>query len=122
MPRKPARPCGYPGCPNLTDGYYCPEHEKQMESQYNRYGRSPEMKRRYHGAWPAIRKRFLTQHPLCEQCRREGRVTAAAEVHHILPLSQGGSHEETNLMALCKPCHSRITATEGGRWGQAGAP
>ena len=117
MPRKPARPCGYPGCPNLSDDYYCPEHAKLVESGYNRYGRSPEMKRRYHGAWPAIRKRFLTQHPLCEQCRKEGRVTAASEVHHILPLSQGGSHDESNLMALCKPCHSRITATEGGRWG-----
>ena len=27
MPRKPKRPCSYPGCPNLTDGQYCKEHE-----------------------------------------------------------------------------------------------
>ena len=53
-------------------------------------------------------------------CRREGRVTAAAEVHHIVPLSAGGTHDESNLMALCKPCHSRITAREGGRWGCPG--
>jgi 5-methylcytosine-specific restriction protein A len=46
-------------------------------------------------------------------------VTAAAEVHHILPLSQGGTHAEANLMALCKECHSRITAREGGRWAPA---
>lgn len=43
-------------------------------------------------------------------------MTAAAEVHHIVPLSAGGTHDESNLMALCKPCHSRITAREGGRW------
>ena len=58
----------------------------------------------------------MRRHPLCEMCRREGRVTAAAEVHHIVPLSAGGTHDESNLMALCKPCHSRITAREGGRW------
>ena len=37
--------------------------------------------------------------------------------HHIVPLSQGGTHDEANLMALCTSCHSEITAREGGRWG-----
>ena len=76
------------------------------------------MKKRYNGVWPAIRRRYITAHPLCEMCRCEGRTTPAAEVHHILPLADGGTHEPENLMALCKPCHSRITATEGGRWGK----
>ena len=39
----------------------------------------------------------------------EGRLTPAEEVHHILPLAVGGTHDENNLMALCKSCHSRIT-------------
>ena len=116
MPRKPKHPCGYPGCPELTDRQYCPAHQKLVTSRYNRHGRTPEMKKRYNGAWPAIRRRFIAAHPLCEMCRRGGRVTAAAEVHHIVPLSAGGTHDESNLMALCKPCHSRITAREGGRW------
>lgn len=120
MPRKPKRPCSYSGCAALTEGLYCEAHQKQVTSQYNRYGRSSEMKRRYNGAWPRIRKRFITAHPLCEVCRREGRVTAAAEVHHILPLANGGTHDESNLMALCKECHSRITAKEGGRWRSPG--
>ena len=47
---------------------------------------------------------------------REGRTTAAAEVHHIVPLADSGTHAWDNLRALCKRCHSRITATEGGRW------
>ena len=50
MPRKPRHPCGYPGCPELTEQQYCPAHEKIASSQYNRYGRTPEMKRRYNGA------------------------------------------------------------------------
>ena len=118
MPYKAMKPCGYSGCPALTDRQYCPEHQKLVSSHYNRYGRTPEMKRRYNDAWPRIRKAFVAAHPLCEVCQREGRVTAAEEVHHIVPLAQGGTHEDANLMALCKECHSRITAREGGRWGR----
>ena len=68
-------------------------------------------------SWTEIARQMNT-YPLCEMCRREGRITPAAEVHHILPLADGGTHDPENLMALCKPCHSRITATEGGRWGK----
>ena len=31
MPTKPKHPCGYPGCPNLTDRRYCPEHGVDYE-------------------------------------------------------------------------------------------
>ncbi len=117
MPRKPRHPCGHPGCPALTDGQYCLTHQRVVSSHYNRYGRTTEMKRQYNGAWSHIRKAFIAAHPLCEACQHESRVTAAAEVHHILPLSKGGTHAEENLIALCKECHSRITAREGGRWG-----
>ena len=78
------------------------------------------MKKRYNGVWPAIRRKHITAYPLCEICRREGRITAAQEVHHIIPLADGGTHDESNLMSLCKPCHSRITAKEGGRWTPGG--
>ena len=117
MPRKPKKPCRYPGCPYLTDESYCPDHKRLVAARYNRYERTPEMKQRYNGVWPAVRRRYIAEHPLCEVCRREGRITAAQEVHHIIPLAEGGTHDEDNLMALCKSCHSRITALEGGRWG-----
>ncbi|WP_455709511.1 HNH endonuclease [Mobiluncus mulieris] len=31
-------------------------------------------------------------------------------------MSRGGNHNFDNLMALCKPCHSRISALDGDRW------
>ena len=34
----------------------------------------------------------------------------ATEVHHVIPLEQGGTSEWSNLVALCKRCHSRETA------------
>ncbi len=33
MLRKPERGCAYPGCPRLTDGQYCGEHRKLVDSQ-----------------------------------------------------------------------------------------
>ena len=45
-------------------------------------------------------------------------VMVEVEVHHIIPLRDGGTNDINNLMALCKSCHSEITAREGGRWSQ----
>ena len=39
MPRKPKRPCSFPGCPKLTDGRFCEEHEKQENRRYEKYDR-----------------------------------------------------------------------------------
>jgi len=116
MPMKPKRPCSYPGCPNLTDGRYCEEHKKLENQRYEKYDRNPDVHRRYGRAWKRIRDRYVTKHPLCEQCLKEGRYNKTEEVHHILPLSRGGTHDEANLMALCKSCHSKITAQMGDRW------
>ena len=33
-----------------------------------------------------------------------------------MPLSQGGTHERTNLIALCRSCHAKIHAENGDRW------
>ena len=116
MPKKPKRPCSYPGCPNLTDGRFCEKHQKQENRRYEKYDRTPEMKKRYGRAWKKIRDRHMAEYPLCEMCKKQGRLTPAEEVHHIVPLSHGGTHEESNLMSLCKACHSEITAKSGDRW------
>ena len=112
MPKRPKRPCSYPGCPKLTDGRFCTEHEKQEAVRYEKYGRDPAIRRRYGRAWKRIRDQYIQSHPLCEQCGQEGRLTPAEEVHHILPLANGGTHDAGNLMALCKSCHSRITVAD----------
>ena len=109
MPKRPKRPCSYPGCRRLTDSRFCNEHKQVAEHQYNRYLRDPDTNKRYGRAWKKIRAYYIQVHPLCEQCEQEGRLTPAEEVHHILPLANGGTHDDDNLMALCKSCHSRIT-------------
>ncbi len=81
-----------PGCPNLTDGQYCKEHEAAARRQYNKYERSADVNKKYGRAWKRIRDRYAAAHPLCEMCLKEGRLTPVDEVHHIVPISQGGTH------------------------------
>ena len=88
-----------------------------MDMQYNKYERDPATKKRYGRSWKRIRDRYIAAHPLCEECKRDDKLTPAEEVHHILPLSKGGTHGDDNLMSLCTSCHSTITARDGGRWG-----
>lgn len=110
MPRKPKHPCSYPGCPKLTDGKYCEQHNQLMTQQERSTDAYKEHKRRYGYKWKRIRDRHIKQHPLCEKCKEKGRLTPAEEVHHILPLACGGTNDASNLMSLCKSCHSEITA------------
>ena len=42
------------------------------------------------------------------------------EIHHKKPLSEGGTHDRSNLIALCKSCHSQIHAKRGDYWGGRG--
>lgn len=116
MPRKPATPCSYPGCPKLTHHRFCEQHAKAEDERYRRFQRDPNINKRYGARWRKIRNAYITTHPLCEDCLERGDTTPAAEVHHILPLEHGGTHDEANLRALCKPCHSRQSALDGDRW------
>ena len=115
MPRKPKRPCSRQGCPNLCDGQYCEQHRIEERRKYDRYERSPDIGKKYGHAWRRIRDRYAAAHPLCEMCLGEGRLTPVQEVHHILPVSQGGTHAMDNLMSLCQSCHTKIHHEIGDR-------
>ena len=115
MPKKPKKPCAYPDCPNLTHGTYCEQHQTQARRQYDQYRRPADTAKKYGRAWHRIRARYAAAHPLCERCLQEGKLTPVEEVHHIVPISQGGTHEETNLMSLCQSCHTKIHHELGDR-------
>ena len=72
-------------------------------------------KRKYGRAWKRIRDRYVAEHPLCEMCLEQGKLTPVDEVHHVLPVSKGGTHARGNLMALCRSCHNKIHHELGDR-------
>lgn len=40
---------------------------------------------------------------VCERCKKS--FNTSLEIHHIIPLSRGGTNKRGNLMVLCKECH-----------------
>ena len=109
MPTAPLAPCSFPGCHRVSKRPFCLEHERHLARE-----RAPQQ--RFYGtaAWRRLRRRILREQPFCVDCRG-----AATEVDHIKPRR---THPElaldpSNLAPRCKPCHSRRTAREGGRWG-----
>ena len=79
MPMKPKRPCSFPGCPKLTEGRFCEEHERQENRRYEKYDRDPAVRRRYGRAWKRIRDRYAAKHPFCEECYKKGLLCSVEE-------------------------------------------
>ncbi len=68
LPRKPKRPCSYPGCPRLTEGRFCEEHQREENKRYEKYDRDPAVRRRYGRVWKRVRDSYVKEHPFCEEC------------------------------------------------------
>ena len=60
------------------------------------------------------RLRRLVAEPLCRLCAERGRITAASVPDHIVPLTRGGTDEDSNIRCLCKPCHDEVTFEQFG--------
>ncbi len=68
--------------------------------------------------WMRRRSMWLRAHPLCLACQSKGRVEAATQVDHVVPLWKGGADHESNYQSLCEPCHKDKTALEAAERGQ----
>ena len=44
----------------------------------------------------------------CWKCKRNKKCNEWFDVHHIIPISDGGKSIHTNLVAVCKQCHLEI--------------
>jgi len=87
MPRAPKQcsKCGVKmPCPNHKVGWAAKKPGTEMPSD-----------------WTAIRRRVWGRdNGLCVLCKKPG-----SSVDHVVPRSQGGSHDPSNLRVLCTPCH-----------------
>ncbi|GMA64747.1 hypothetical protein GCM10025859_51870 [Alicyclobacillus fastidiosus] len=117
MPSKPMKPCSKPGCSALTRERYCEDHKEDIR----RYDaeRKSSAQRGYDSRWRKVRLAYLKKHPLCVECERQGRITPATVVDHIVP-HKGDKKlfwDSTNWQPMCKPHHDAKTAREDmGAW------
>lgn len=110
------RPCATPGCPELVrhrHRRYCARCAA-MQSRADAARRGTAAQRGYDANWRRIRAAFLASHPCCADpfhVHGDWKVLAT-EVDHIVPLRLGGTHDASNLQALCRSCHSRKSLNE----------
>jgi len=63
--------------------------------------------------WRSVRKNYIGGCPLCEICKKKGRVVEGNVVDHIIPISQGGDEWNTNnFQTLCTSCHNSKSSKE----------
>jgi 5-methylcytosine-specific restriction protein A len=113
MPMRAPSACNFPGCGVATTDGYCPAHKTQSpRAQYDRQRDTLQPWRRWYDLviWKSIRKVILQRDPICKACDRE----PSTEADHKQPFLGVWSLfvDLGNIQGLCKPCHSRKTATE----------
>ncbi|WP_429629481.1 HNH endonuclease [Tunturiibacter psychrotolerans] len=107
------QPCRRTGCPELVDKGYCDEHT-DLAKAHDRW-RGTANSRGYDAAWKVLRVIVLKRDKyLCLICLAAGRVTAALDVDHIIPISIAPERrlDKTNCQSLCRACHRIKTAAE----------
>lgn len=69
-------------------------------------------RRGYDRRWRQARAQWLADHPLCDDCERQGRTTVATVVDHRVP--HRGDRvlfwDRANWQSLCMRCHNSKTA------------
>jgi 5-methylcytosine-specific restriction protein A len=90
--------CPYPGCSNTVTSGYCPEHKAGTRDMARQ--RFYESKK-----WADIRDRQRRKHPICADCMEKGIIKQMEEVHHAD--NNWRNCEPSNLVSLCKSCHSK---------------
>lgn len=110
MPRAP-RKCPRLGCEErITTTTYCPTHtQHHWTSNASRH-------RTTTAAHRAQRLRILKRDANTCQLQYPGRcIGYATEMDHRRNVAAGGSDDDTNMQASCRPCHARKSSVEGTR-------
>jgi len=55
--------------------------------------------------WDEIAEETKQEVGECQNCRKS-RSEVQLNVHHVVPVSRGGSHARENLCVLCSQCHA----------------
>lgn len=87
-------------------------------SNYERHGKALNIYKNVYNTsqWRKLREAYIMEHPLCERCLEENKISPATEVHHVVPISKAQSELQmkelgfnpTNLQALCEKCHDKV--------------
>jgi 5-methylcytosine-specific restriction enzyme A len=121
MPKRPLKPCAYPGCPELVENHarFCLQHTR-AEYRAHDTRRGTPTERGYSYRWRKYTEHYKKNNPLCVECKKQGKITPVYCVDHIIPISGPDDPlfwDANNHQSLCESCHNKKTAKEKG-WGR----
>lgn len=101
---------------------YINKLEKKKTSSERKETDMRELRRKAYNntAWRKLRDLYMHEHPICEECLKKGKITAAEDVHHKRsPFRKGEINysllmDFSNLESVCKECHGEIHAAQQG--------
>lgn len=97
MSPAPLKPCL--ACGRLSPRTRCRPCEHKQDKQYDRYHRALRLV-------VLERDGYECQCEGCPACGGHPCGTHALTADHIIPLARGGTSNENNLQAMCRPCNS----------------
>lgn len=119
--KRSLRPCRQPGCPNLVEYGYCPEHQIEVKKiskeqsvlclrKLDKKKEQKEIDFYLSPPWRRTSRLYRLKHPLCERCESRGYYRKSELVHHKKELRDiwrdGGNPLKLEyLEGLCKLCH-----------------
>jgi len=113
MPLRPLQECTSPGCRVLVRGSRCDKHPRTPWQSRQGSGRGGSK-------WRNRRERIFTRDKyLCQRHLRLGQLVGV-DLHgsnhgvcdHIVPLSQGGTDDDSNLETICQTCDKEKSMAE----------
>jgi len=111
MSRSTRKYCQQFPCSNYAEhgSTYCKEHRiPRASKETDPFYLSP--------AWRRFRNFYVSLHPFCELCEKQGLLVPVDVVDHVVELKDGGDRlSESNAMSLCHKCHNAKTAKEKAR-------
>lgn len=93
--------------PAKTTPYWAPRQQP--------HARRAEANRHVYNSWKWKKDRsaYIKANPLCAECLKQGKTTAATVSDHITPINEGGDiWDWNNRQALCTTCHNKKSANE----------
>lgn len=71
-------------------------------------GRTVDNSKLYNGRrWRKFRANYLARNPLCEECKKEDKITPATVLDHKIQVRSGGApYDEFNVQGLCNHHHA----------------
>lgn len=107
MPWRLGTRCTAPGCVAIVERPgRCAAHRRPGP-----WDRLPRHK--LPSGWTALRNRVLREEPTCRSCGAK-----ADTVDHVIPRWAGGSHDRSNLAAMCLKCHRSKSSRDAARLGR----